>query len=259
MAEAIPRNSNEACLITSHKEKNELVIWQLDKHQIHRGDDLVGFARDIKGGCPEWICSAGKGSVYLVSGKSPQQVVWKLGVVASNPENVENRRAHISLEFSESKRVGITEIRGLACIPTKSPNQEDILIFNSWELGSTLVAKTASTMQTLWRIARSERDFILVKSMCVDPKRGLLYTVHDCDINDQKCNVIQVYDAERARFSHVLTRPFGERTMGAEEIALLTVCQDSLVFKVLKDGVGELQLQYDTIIKVHEPKYTREP
>ncbi len=260
MAEAIPRNSNEAFLITSHREKNELAIWQFDEQQIYRCDNLVGFAPDIEGGCPDWICSAGKGSVYLVSGKSPEQVVWKLGVVASNPENAGNRRAHISLEFSESRKIGINDVRGLACI--KAPNKEDVLVFSSADLkGGALVAKTASSLQTLWRVDNSEHDRMWVKSMCVDPKRGLLYTLHDRRINDETCNVILVYDAENVRFSQVLAKPTGCRGLGAVEIGRITFCQseDRLVVKVRKEAEEEFLFDYDTIINIQELKYTREP
>ncbi len=50
MAEVIPENSNMAYLMTSHREKNELIIWQLDKEQIRQCYHHVALGEYIQGG-----------------------------------------------------------------------------------------------------------------------------------------------------------------------------------------------------------------
>ncbi len=264
MAEVIPENSDMAYLMTSHRERNELIIWQLDKERIEQCRHHIDYTgRKVQGGCPEWICSAGKGNVYLVSGKSPHQTVQMLGVVAApSPFDTQYNVHPISPKFFESKRVhiGLAEITGVACI--KPPNKEDILVFSSSALDGALVGKTASTLQTLWRIGNSYCDYIIVKNMCVDPKRHLLYLVHEDLYNDQ-CNTILVYDAERVRFSQVNeideSSYHDSYDIGAETIESVAFCQDRLVVKVNKVVEGNPGVRAnDAIIRVHTLKYTKE-
>ncbi len=246
MVEVIPRNSKRSYLITSHKESNELNIWQLDDKRIHQGDNDAGFfGGGIVGGYPEWLCPAGRGALYLVSGNSPHQSVQMFGVVASKTQDAKKERAQISTKSHKSREIGIADIIGLACV--KSPSKEDILVFSSHYDGGALVAKMASNLQTLWRIGQPPScDFIDVTSMSVDPKQNLLYLVHK-DIGNGSCNSLLVYDAEQARVSQIddylndEDEDENEEEDDSEdsysediykELESVTLCQDRLIVKV---------------------------
>ncbi len=259
MVGIIPRNSNQPYLMTSHRETNELNIWQFDKQRIHQADNDASPFRGIMGGFPEWICPAGKGILYLVSGKSPHQTVQMFGVVASKPEDSTKERVQISTKSHQPKEVGIAQITGLACV--KSPSKEDILVFSSHAHEGAVVAKVASNLQTLWRIGDQEGcEFIDVASMCVDPKRSLLYLVHK-NIHDARGNALLVYDAEQARFSQIDDYLEGEdededdsEDLYSEgiykELDSVTLCQDRLIVKVRK--------LEDHLVHVYTLKHTKE-